>query len=438
MQINGTLCRIKSFNLSNQMDIHDYHAVEHELKKNDVCCIVVEGSTLKETKASLNLDYSLHHIISKLKRAYNQLPHQEDGGADDLLEKLPKLSLRFYKCKAITFTTTLLGPNVFSITPEHLDKDFTQILETPLDVGVFLPLVVSKNIFHHHETAEKNPSLANFWNYPLEKQLFTLQSISDAKARSVLVLSTIAKTNSNCYGSVQVNGFKTKEYGYCFYKINNHVLILFGLSGPKEYVSECLDGIIKAIVTHAVILVQAQRDIEIPYFKSWKTQLIEGGWKVFSVYDEYVKMKRTLIGTKVTMQPIKDSIDKTQDTLLDNKQSNTKDIDPQLVLNGDARKLGDNKQTNTRDMDPQLVVNEVVRKLGDLAALEIKVVENQERILDKQKELCRRQKETTKTLREYIDDLEVEDDDGNANGKSSVNPDLVPNQKGNEVAIDMY
>lgn len=286
------------------MDVYDYLTVEHGINKNDICCGV--SSNGKDAAVqSLTLDYPLYIIIDKLRRSYRLLNKKQSTEGDNLLEKLPVFTLSFYRAKN-PLVKTLIEPNVFVVTPEELCDNFVLLMKLPLDSGVFLPLVISKSIFHHHESATKNNSLDKFWNYPLEKQLFALKTFSDPKASSVLLLSLIAKTNENCYGTVKTSGFETKQFGYCFYKIHNHSLILFGLSGPDTFVeSQTAELYEKMHELHAVLF-QCPRTFNDSRFEKWNMHFVEGGWKVYTRYNENTRV-RPFVGEKMkTLRPTQD------------------------------------------------------------------------------------------------------------------------------------
>jgi hypothetical protein len=201
---------------------------------------------------------SLDSILDALLREIEKYPTL-------LLEKLKVRTILFFRCNRNGAGWHLFNsPSTFTVkTMDSGESKFDFLSKIECATGTFAPFASShRRFFNFYESNEVSNSLERFYLWTLEQQLatFTYTFNGDPVACSIGLLSLICKTNRNCYyisnqNELKMTPVKTEPpppLSYCLYKIQNHVMILFGLSGTESFVRDCLLNIHRHILSHGV------------------------------------------------------------------------------------------------------------------------------------------------------------------------------------------
>jgi hypothetical protein len=197
-----------------------------------------------------------------------------------MLEKIKNRTIVFYRCNKAAGWYKFNSPSTFDVERSVFeprmdvsDQDIDFIGSIQCSLKIFAPLATShRRFFNYYESNEVSNSLDVFYKRNLEQQMATLTYAfrGNPVACSIALLSHLCKTNRNCFSSIQNDVITLKKDGedkssvgvssYCFFKIQNHVLILFGLAGRYEFVRDALIRIHKSISEHKVIHIIYPKD----------------------------------------------------------------------------------------------------------------------------------------------------------------------------------
>ena len=301
------------------MNPYKFYNIEKELKRGDIICMLVplisspkydkDGKLLvcssdiddddedemeieeaksnrvetwpKTTLLSTTLDYVLDTILREIGLRTRLM-----------LEKIRIRTVSFYRCKKdgegfhkLNSPNTLLfeSKSFSDINPKfELVSTVQCLLET------FVPFAANhRRFFNFYESAEVYNSLKSFHQWTLEQQLATMiyGIAGQPAAASVALISLVCKTNRNCFSHFEthktlkkIQSVKEKSINvsdevlsYCFYKVQNHILVLFGLVGSDEFVRMRLSEIHKHIVEYSVIHIVYPKSLELrsPQLMEW-------------------------------------------------------------------------------------------------------------------------------------------------------------------------
>lgn len=253
-----------------------------------ICTPNYTVSQKRNLKAGLSLEYPLHDIIRKLSKIYF---------TDEQNFVNPKLY--FFKLKE-SILANLVERDVIEMSLENTKK-LEVLFEIELDFRTFIPILKSRTIFNYHESPLKNPSEVNFWAWKLENQIFTFSKFRDDPwACSVLLISVIAKTNTNCHGEITMDYDKIL-WGYAFYKIHDHGLVIFGINGCESFLKEQNHKIHNLIGRHRIMVVRLPSDVYHSGIDIWERTSKRYGWSVASPFEKNTKINVRFMGDKMEM-----------------------------------------------------------------------------------------------------------------------------------------
>jgi len=251
------------------MDIFNYYTIHYELKKNKTLCRignVITKDSDDHLKFSLNLDYPLFYIYTKLKK-YN---------------KNYKVSL--YKTK-LDLTCNMVDKNVIEVSKDVAMKSLEFIMTLEFDHNVFLPLLNNENFFHF-KVDKCDEDKTHFWNKNIEKQLLTLSFYkNDIWASSVELFSLFGTLDKNFRGNFKISQDR-KNWGYFLCKIGNCSMTIFGLDGSTNIKDEFMAQINMIIDMEKIIMITLPESIFITQRKKWKIINSENGWDTLGEFGE--------------------------------------------------------------------------------------------------------------------------------------------------------
>ena len=247
------------------MDIYKIKQVKHNLAAHGVVCRIgkpLSISSKELLKFSLNLDYVFYYIFSKIKKE----------------EKT--YSTTFYKVIEEIESIDVVDKNVVEIKKEDALNKLSVLMTISFDYKPFIPLLLSKGLFHFRED-KLNISKDKFWNKSLKEQLMVLDYLKrDTWACSTVLISMMGSMNIGCDGEFETN-LQNTEWGYYFYKIQDHTLYVFGLDGTHKTKIK-YTKVIESIIDDNILLVCIPSDCHVDALLTWKKTHDENSWYTFS------------------------------------------------------------------------------------------------------------------------------------------------------------
>jgi hypothetical protein len=281
------------------MNIYKFHEIQKKLLKDNIVCLLVPLINVsKNGTPAINEDEIHDTIEASMKNKFLSPSTFTIGTSLDyvldtiLLEynsiiqlKLTQRTLVFYKFIKNNQWISFDSPSTFKINDDSLHNDFEEIGSVRFSMELFAPLANGhRRFFNYWESSMIPNSRSSFHNWTLNQQLKTLlnEFSNDSESCSIALLSLICKTNIGCYSFFLIENQKTS---YCLYKIQNNVLILFGLKGSDDFIKKSLIEIHTKMNEQKVIniIYRTKTELYSKQLKSWPKipiiELNEVGWE---------------------------------------------------------------------------------------------------------------------------------------------------------------